>query len=319
MPLHAVSMHHMKLKILAGFLTRQLCQNILSHKCIDSTSEVESLERSHCVCWLKARPVSCVLFWWPSSGMAWEDPETHPRQFEMLERLLKRVSHGSDRSAFESSAQFGSVLILAQALQHCHVNPVYQFLSQRYVLQDFCTLVLKCPSTAWASQNRRFLIFLYHRKFGYWAWGESSACWGCCKSCAAVMRNVVILWFQSWNTDVWSLFLFIRPVLAAVSRTQGEQWRQIPNPLFVLVLAIPGHLPRSWAHVQYSHLRWSPLWYGAVSWLCPSSGTPNHDVTECELPGISLSSQTFPHCLGLKTSHQRFIAFLFALYFLLSR
>lgn len=50
MPLHAVSMHHMKLKILAGFLTRQLCQNILSHKCIDSTSEVESLERSHCVC-----------------------------------------------------------------------------------------------------------------------------------------------------------------------------------------------------------------------------------------------------------------------------
>lgn len=133
------------------------------------------------------------------------------------------------------------------------------------------------------------------------------------------MRNVVILWFQSWNTDVWSLFLFIRPVLAAVSRTQGEQWRQIPNPLFVLVLAIPGHLPRSRAHVQYSHLRWSPLWYGAVSWLCPSSGTSNHDVTECELPGISLSSQTFPHCLGLKTSHQRFIAFLFALYFLLSR
>lgn len=35
------------------------------------------------------------------------------------------------------------------------------------------------------------------------------------------MRNVVILWLQSWNTDIWSLFLFIRPVLAAVS-TQGS-------------------------------------------------------------------------------------------------
>lgn len=35
------------------------------------------------------------------------------------------------------------------------------------------------------------------------------------------MRNVVILWLQSWNTDVWFLFLFIRPVLAAVS-TQGS-------------------------------------------------------------------------------------------------
>lgn len=42
----------------------------------------------------------------------------------MLEQLLKRVSHGSDSSAFESSTQFGSVLILAQALQHCHVNCV---------------------------------------------------------------------------------------------------------------------------------------------------------------------------------------------------
>lgn len=130
--------------------------NILSHKCIYSTSEVETLERSHCVCWLKACSVSCVLFWWPSSGMGWDDPETHPRQFEVLEQLLKRVSHGSDSSAFESSTRFRSVLILAQALQHCPVNSVYRFLRQRFVLQDFCTLVLKCPSTAWASQNRRF-------------------------------------------------------------------------------------------------------------------------------------------------------------------
>ena len=88
--------------------------NTLSHKCIYSTSELEMLERSYCVCWLNTCPVSCVLFLWPSLGMGWEDPEmwTGPRQSEVLEQLLKRVSRGSGSSALELSAQFRSALIL---------------------------------------------------------------------------------------------------------------------------------------------------------------------------------------------------------------
>lgn len=67
--------------------------NTPSHKCIYSTSELEMLERSYCVCWLNTCPVSCVLFLWPSSGLGWEDPETWtgPGQSEVLEQLLKSL------------------------------------------------------------------------------------------------------------------------------------------------------------------------------------------------------------------------------------
>lgn len=155
-----------------------------------------------------------------------------------------------------------------------------------------------------------FLIFLYHRQFGYWA------CWGCCRSCAAVMRNVVILWLQSWNTDVRSHFLFIRPVLAAVS-TQGSSGIKSQIHCFGAGNSRPLALFLSTCAIFPFALEPSVIQSGVLALSC--SGTLNHDVTECELPGISVPSQTFPHHLGLKTSHQRFIAFLFALYFLLSR
>lgn len=170
MPLHAVSMHHVELKILMGFLTRQLCQ-ISCHTNV-STALLKWKLWKEVLVYADLKHVLSPLFYSGGLVQAWGETilKHKLRQFEVLEHFtLKRVSHGSASSAFESSAQFGSVLILAQVLHHCHVNSVYQFLRQRSVLQDFCTLVLKYPSTAWASQNRKFLIFFYHRQFGYWA------------------------------------------------------------------------------------------------------------------------------------------------------
>jgi len=50
LPLHAVSMHQVELKITSGIPHQTAVPNTLSHKCIYSTSEVEMLGRSYCVC-----------------------------------------------------------------------------------------------------------------------------------------------------------------------------------------------------------------------------------------------------------------------------
>lgn len=135
--------------------------------------------------------------------------------------------------------------------------------------------------------------------------------------CAAVIRNVVILWLQYQSIDVWSFFLFIRPVLVAVSRTQGSSGVKSQIHCFGAGSSRP-LAPFSSTCAIFLFALEPSLCYGAVSWLCPSISIQNHGVAGCEWLGIILYSQTFPHHLGLKTSHQRFIAFLFALYFLLS-
>lgn len=146
--------------------------NTLSHKCIRAPLSWE--------CWKEVTvyadlirvlsPVFC------SCGLVQAWGEKILKCGEVLGSLkcwnsFSRVSRGSGSSAFELPAQFRSVLILTQVFQHCCVNSLYRFrlFSRQWsIVQDFCTLLLKCPLTAWVSQNRRFLIFLFNKQFGYW-------------------------------------------------------------------------------------------------------------------------------------------------------
>lgn len=163
--------------------------------------------------------------------MGWEDPESRPRQFEVLEQLLKGVSHGSDSS---SSRQLSSDLFWSW---HRLSSTVLWTLcigswgNGLFVLRDFCTLVLKCPSTAWASQNRRFFNLFVPQ--AVWLVGvrrELSLVRLFLKLCCSD---------EECSNPVTSVLEYrclvpfsVHPSCPGGRQYTGEQWHQIPNPLF---------------------------------------------------------------------------------------
>lgn len=138
MPLHAVSMHQVQLKILVGFLTRQLCQipchtnvsTLLSWKCWKEVTVYVDL-------------IHVLSLVFCSCGLVQAWGEKVLKFGQVLGSSVKCWnSCGSDSSALELPAQFRSLLkamICSSGLLHP---------------------LLKCPSTPRVSQNRDFKSFI---------------------------------------------------------------------------------------------------------------------------------------------------------------
>lgn len=144
------------------------------------------------------------------------------------------------------SSQLGAELLWSwQVLQCCHANSSCQFL-----MDIVHSLGLLHPFVKMPFNGRgitKLEIFNLFTPQAIWLLGLRREKFSFC--CAAAMRNVVILWLQYLNTDAWSPFRFVRPLLEAVSRTRG-QWGSIPNA-FCWCWPFQAAGPSS-ADVQYS-------------------------------------------------------------------